>query len=114
MFPYTSKSLLNLPTPMQNNEIYQSLLLGEGIRIERIVSNETTPSNTDWYDQEEDEWVMIVSGSAVLEDMNGDQISLHAGEYIYLPRHFRHQVVSTTTPCIWLAIFGSFTPADSA
>ena len=101
------QSILSLPSSLKTEEVFQTLLKGEGIRVEKIISNETLPS-AKRYDQEEDEWVLVVSGSAILEDEEGQRFPLSSGEYIFIPRHVRHRVVSTTTPCIWLAIHGTF------
>ena len=44
----------------------------ENVKIERIVSEGHASPEDFWYDQEENEWVMLVSGSAVLSiDCNG-------------------------------------------
>jgi cupin 2 domain-containing protein len=87
----------------------QSQLLGAGagVRIERIVSRGHASPSDFWYDQDEDEWVMLVAGAARLEIEGEGEIELGAGDWIDLPRHLRHRV-SWTDPerdTIWLAVF---------
>ncbi len=78
-----------------------------GVRIERIVSQgHSTPANQ-WYEQIENEWVLVLQGSGVIEYENGEQITLNAGDYLYLPAHLKHRVASTVEDkhTIWLAVF---------
>lgn len=88
-----------------SNECFTPLLTGEhGLRVERIVSwGHVTPEDT-WYDQDTDEWVLLVAGQARLAFADGREVSLAAGEELFLPRGLRHRVVYTSTPCLWLAI----------
>ena len=51
----------NLP-----GELFTVLAENENARIERIVSDGHASPEGFWYDQEQDEWVLMVSGSAVL------------------------------------------------
>ena len=83
------------------------LATGEGVRIERIVSRGHASPPGFWYDQDEDEWVLLVAGAARLEVDGEGEIELRAGDWIDLPRHLRHRV-SWTDPArdtIWLAVF---------
>lgn len=60
-------------------EVFQALLEGGRFRLERIVSaGQATPAG-EWYDQEEDEWVVLLSGSAVLRfEGPGETVELAA------------------------------------
>jgi cupin 2 domain-containing protein len=69
--------------------------------IERIVSS--AEPGTEPYDQTQDEWVVLLSGQARLE-IAGEAIELGAGDYLSLPAHTRHRVVSTSAGAIWLAV----------
>jgi cupin 2 domain-containing protein len=73
-------------------------------RVERIVSFGHT---TDWYDQDEDEWVAVLAGEGVLEFADGSTRTLRAGDYLTIPRHLRHRVAATAAdrPTVWLAVF---------
>ena len=82
------------------------------MRIERIVSDGHGSPEGFWYDQDENEWVLLVSGSAVLsiEKESGiEQVELKLGDYLLLPARQRHRVVSTsqTEKTIWLAVYYS-------
>jgi len=72
-----------------------------GTMIERIVSS-TTPDPTP-YDQTQDEWVLLVRGHAMLS-VEGRHVELHTGDYVLLPAHTRHQVLSTSDGALWLAV----------
>lgn len=91
-------------------ELCTVLSEGEGVKIERIVSDGHASPEDFWYDQEQDEWVMLIAGSAVLslEKNSGiEKIELNAGEHLFIPAHQRHRVESTsaTEKTIWLAVF---------
>ena len=101
-------NLFNLPDPLPHNEDIIDLVRSDDIRIERIVSTGQTTPEGQWYDQDEDEWVVLVQGEAVLEYENGERLNLSAGDHVLLPAHCRHRVAYTSPqpPCIWLAVFG--------
>ena len=83
------------------------LFAGPGVRIERIVSTGQASPEGFWYDQEQDEWVVVLRGSASLEvEGEEDGIDMGPGDWIYLPAHRRHRVAATGTsePTIWLAV----------
>ncbi len=102
-------NLFDLPEPLPDNEEFTELLRSKNLRIERIVSSGQTTPDGQWYDQDEDEWVALIQGEAVLEYENGEQQRLSAGDHILLPAHCRHRVAFTSTnpPCIWLAVFAN-------
>ena len=103
-------NLFDLPDPLPDAEEFTELLRSKNLRIERIVSSgQTTPAG-EWYDQDEDEWVALVQGEAILEYDTGKRLQLSAGDHVLLPAHRRHRVAHTSTnpPCIWLAVFGNF------
>jgi len=78
------------------------------IRIERIVSAGQVSSEGFWYDQDEDEWVLLISGEARLAYDDGSaDIFLKAGDYIMIPAHRRHRVeyTSAAPPCVWVCVF---------
>ncbi|MEI6891031.1 MAG: cupin domain-containing protein [Pontiella sp.] len=76
------------------------------VRIERVVSEGHASPDGFWYDQEQNEWVLLVSGSAVLEFEDGER-KMNPGDHILIPAHQKHRVVSTSSPekAIWLAVF---------
>ncbi len=89
-------------------EIFESILTTEEILIERIISHGQTTPIGHWYDQQKDEWVILLQGEAQLSYEDGSQIDLKAGDYLLIPAHQKHRVdfTSSSPPCIWLAIHG--------
>ena len=88
-------------------ELFETLQESGGVKIERIVSRGHTTPKGEWYDQSWDEWVVLLSGSAVLEFEEGmGPVSLSPGDYIKLPAGLRHRVSSTDrhSDSVWLAV----------
>ena len=78
------------------------------VRIERIVSQGHCSADGFWYDQDENEWVMVVQGHATLEyEETGHVVEMKAGDWVDIPAHCRHRVAWTDPdqPTIWLAVF---------
>ena len=101
-------SLLDgLPARVLAEEQMTSLLERPGLRIERIVSTGQATPQGEWYDQDADEWVLLVAGGARLRiDGEPDDRRLAPGDFILLPAHCRHRITWTdaTAPTVWLAI----------
>lgn len=53
----------NLPSALSAEQI-DILLSTPGVKIERIVSHGQTSPEGFWYDQDDNEWVMVVAGAA--------------------------------------------------
>ena len=89
------------------HEAFLEILSADGVRIERIVSKGHTSPDSGWYDQEENEWVLVLEGSGTLEFEDGRQVVLEKGDYLNIPAHERHRVVRTDPdrPTVWLAVF---------
>ncbi|MGQ9373810.1 cupin domain-containing protein [Acinetobacter tandoii] len=88
-------------------EVFEEIIHTSAIRIERIISKGHSSPDTGWYDQDENEWVMVVEGKAILEFEDGSKRELSMGDYINIPAHVKHKVVQTDPNqiTIWLAIF---------
>lgn len=87
-------------------ELCDVLLKNENIRIERIVSNGQNSPASGWYNQSQNEWVVVLKGEAIIKFEN-KQVNLQAGSYLNIPAHTKHKV-SWTNPdlkTVWLAIF---------
>lgn len=88
-------------------ERFDQLLRVANVRIERIVSTSQTTPPGEWFDQDWDEWVLLISGAAeiLLAEEDAPRL-LKPGDYLFLPAHLRHRVTRTTPerPTIWLAI----------
>jgi cupin 2 domain-containing protein len=87
-------------------ELLQTLLSTPGVRIERIVSQGHSSPEGFWYDQETDEWVLLLAGATRLTFEGEEPIELLPGAFLNIPAHRRHRVEWTdpTQPTIWLAI----------
>ncbi len=98
----------DFPTSL-DQEVFEDILKRENIRIERIISQGHSAPETGWFDQDENEWVIVLTGSASLLFEGEDEIELSAGDYLMIPAHQRHKVLKTDPeqPTIWLAIFFS-------
>ena len=74
------------------------------VRIERVIS---TGHVSDWYDQSDTEFVVLLEGNAVVEFQNNRSVAMSNGDTLLIPPHERHRVnfTSTEPPCIWLCIF---------
>nr|WP_294523422.1 cupin domain-containing protein [uncultured Rhodopila sp.] len=95
----------NLPHDIEDEEFVE-LLAHPGVRIERIVSNgQTTPVDAP-YDQDHDEWVLLLRGSASLWIDGDGERDLRPGDHMLIPAHCRHRVTGTARnePTVWLAV----------
>ncbi len=89
-----------------NKEIVEKLAQSKDIKIERIISKGHTSPESGWYDQEQNEWVIILKGEARIAFETEKEIILGAGNYINIQAHAKHKVSWTDpeTETIWLAI----------
>ena len=88
-------------------ELFQTLLSTSSFRIERIVSDGHASPEDFWYDQDQHEWVMVVSGAARLRfEDEAEPLEMVPGSFLNIPAHKRHRVEWTDSeqPTIWLAI----------
>ncbi|MBU0991373.1 MAG: cupin domain-containing protein [Proteobacteria bacterium] len=91
-----------------DKELFQEVLKSDHLKIERIVSNGQCSPQGFWYDQKQNEWVLVLQGSAgMLFDNQDDIIVLKAGDYLFIPSGNKHRVEWTDSNIntIWLAIF---------
>ena len=86
------------------NEVFETLLKSDSVRIERIISTGQASPEGFWYDQDENEWVLLLEGEAGVLVENELKI-LTKGDFLSLPAHARHRVEYTQNRTIWLAIF---------
>ena len=89
----------------QNPEVFENILELKGIKIERIVTLIPYNKPGDWYNQNTDEWVLLLQGEAHLEFEQEQILQLKAGDYIFIPAHKKHRInhSSIEPKCIWLA-----------
>ena len=91
----------------KREEIFEILLSRPGCTIERILSNGKVTPDDKWFEQKDEEWVLLLEGFAtILFEEGMEEISLSKGDFITIPPMKRHKVISVSkTPnALWLAI----------
>lgn len=90
-----------------DSEVFEKLIDSKGVTIERIISKGHKSPEAGWYDQAQNEWVLLLSGEAMLIFEDESSLRLKAGDYINIPAHKKHKVEWTTaeTETVWLAVF---------
>jgi len=97
----------NLPVAPEAAERLETLLTHPGLRIERIVSSGQASPAGFWYEQPEAEWVLLVSGAALLRfEDETEARRLRAGDWLDIEPRRRHRVEWTAAemPTVWLAV----------
>jgi len=97
-------NIFDLPALPLPEELTTILAENGNVRIERIIS---TGQISDWYDQPETEFVVLLEGSAVVEYENGRSVALMKGDTLLIEPHKRHRVSYTSDEpsCVWLCVF---------
>jgi cupin 2 domain-containing protein len=95
----------NIPADLPK-ELFTMILQTSGIRIERIVSHGQTSLPGSWYDQDENEWVIVLEGHAAVQFEGDEPVELRRGSYLNIPAHVRHRVAWTdpNQKTVWLAV----------
>lgn len=91
-----------------NNEIIETILKHENVRIEKITSRGQSSPKDFWYDQFENEWVLLVKGHAKLQfEAPNRTVELRAGDCLNIPAHQKHRVEWTdpNLETVWIAVF---------
>ncbi len=94
-------------------EVFETLVEGNAFRLKRIVSNGHATEAGAWYDQPEEEWVLVLVGGAGLRFEGDAEVhALGPGDHLHIPTHRRHRVEWTAAdgPTVWLAVY--FHPTD--
>jgi cupin 2 domain-containing protein len=103
----TARATDNLLAPLPGApgvETNATLLRHSAFVLEHIVSRGAVSPEGFWYDQERDEWVLLLCGQAVLCFESGESLTLAAGTPLLIPAHCRHRVEHTSPDAIWLAL----------
>ena len=89
------------------SEKVNTLLDYPNCRIEKIMSQGHCSPEGFWYDQDENEWVTVLQGRAVLGFENGREIEMKPGDHLNIPAHQKHRIQWTDPEqeTIWLAVF---------
>ncbi|HYA39889.1 MAG TPA: cupin domain-containing protein [Syntrophobacteraceae bacterium] len=89
-------------------ESFETLAGSEEVKIERIVSDSHSSPQGSWYDQDKNEWVLVLSGNAGLRfEGEEEMLILRPGDWVDIPAHVRHRVEWTDPKdkTVWLAVF---------
>jgi cupin 2 domain-containing protein len=104
--PSTRSLFADLPGPLPQ-EVVTTLVEAVQVRIERIVSHGQASPPGFWYDQEQDEWVVVLKGAARLRFAEEEPpLEMKPGDFVNIPAHRKHRVEWTTPdePTVWLAV----------
>jgi cupin 2 domain-containing protein len=97
----------DLPVARIEGELFETILDTKAFKLERIVSTGQASPPGEWYDQDRDEWVLVLAGQAGLL-FEGDREAqvLRPGDSLMIPAHHRHRVEWTAadTETVWLAL----------
>jgi cupin 2 domain-containing protein len=89
-------------------EIIETIISSEKMSIERIISKGHRSSEGFWYNQEKNEWVILLKGAARIRIENQDEsVNMKPGDHIHIPAHCRHRIEWTDPDrtTIWIAVF---------
>ena len=76
-------------------EYFEEIISNNNFRLERIVSDGHISPEGFWYDQNKNEFVILISGSAVIELENDVTMNMKPGDYLIIPANKKHRVVKT-------------------
>jgi len=101
------ENIFQLQNSLASAELIEKLLEKDGVLIERIVSTGQVTPEGEWYDQDRNEWLIVLQGEGELSYEDNSRIKLTTGDYLLIPAHQKHRVEYTSTepPCIWLTVF---------
>jgi cupin 2 domain-containing protein len=97
-------NIFDLPKLPLSEELTTVLAENSNARIVRIVS---TGQISEWYEQSETEFVVLLKGNAIIEFENGKTVALSKGDTLLIKPHEKHRVSFTSNepPCVWLCVF---------
>jgi len=85
-----------------DGEFFNTLFKDKNIEITQIVSSDKLEPKE--YNQDRDEFVMLLEGEATLE-LEGRVFKLKKGDYLHIAAHTKHKVLNTSSGALWLAIY---------
>lgn len=89
-------------------EEIEELILGAGqLTLKRILSKGQSTPEHEWYDQMENEWVLLIKGEAILAFEKEEDLYMQAGDFCFIPAHRKHRVKWTPDDheTVWLALY---------
>ena len=95
----------SIPSELEE-EYFEEILSSKNFKMERIVSDGHSSPKDFWYDQDEHEFVILISGSAEIEFENEPSVKLKPGDYLIIPAHKKHRVERSDEieKTFWLAL----------
>ena len=72
-------------------EYFEEIISNNNFRLERIVSDGHISPEGFWYDQNKNEFVILISGSAVIELENDVTMNMKPGDYLIIPANKKHR-----------------------
>lgn len=100
-------NLFKDPADCSCREFLETVVVSAGIKLERIVSRGQSTPPGQWLEQDADEWVVLLSGSARLKFFDGTtEMTLVPGDHMTIPAGCRHRVEWTEQHenTVWLAL----------
>ena len=99
-------NLFDIEKIPNSEELTTILAESKNVRIERIISSGQISSEGFQYDQDENEFVALLQGEAVISYEDGST-KLKAGDTVLIPAHKKHRVdfTSVDPPCVWICVF---------
>ncbi len=87
-------------------ELEQLLLKNEHVSISRILSKGHSAPAQGWYEQKDNEWVLVLKGEGIIEFADNSERHMQAGDYQFIPARKKHRVKWTSAEevTVWLAI----------
>ena len=99
------KNIYNNNTIDKQEELIEEIFSTNSFRLEKISSfGHRTPDN-EWYDQDNDEWVLLLKGRAtILFKIQNKPVNLEGGDYLLIKKHIKHRVEYVSEDALWLCI----------
>lgn len=90
----------------KSEEKFFEIFKDEKIKIEKIVSNGQKSPQDFWYEQEKNEFVLVIEGFAIVE-FEDFEVELKKGDCLNIKAYQKHRVKFTTLDetTIWFAVF---------
>jgi len=104
--PHNGNIFARIPAHIPD-EVFETIVGDDPVKIERIISCGHATPEGHWYDQDRNEWVMVLQGRAdILFEGDREAITLTPGDHVHIAAHRRHRVTRTDDkqPTIWLAV----------
>ncbi|CAN0627561.1 cupin 2 domain-containing protein [Burkholderia multivorans] len=101
-------NLFSIEGKRGGDERIDMLVTAPRLNVERIVSMGHASPEGFWYDDSRAEWVVLLSGAAMLEfEENSTLLEMRPGDYVLIEPHCRHRVAWTHAEeqTVWLAIY---------